>query len=133
MGHNYQTRGPELYQTVLDKYLIEQTSDYYKRKSRSWLDQDSCPSYLHKAEQCMSQEQNRVDSYLNQVTMAPLLEAVFVQVLKEHQKELLNKSTGMNHMLELHQTEGTIACQCCIPFCVGILSCYWILACVVLA
>jgi len=105
MGFNFQDSKLKLYQSELEKNLISHAGAYYKRKSRSWMDQDSCPSYLQKAEACLQNERNRVDSYLNPCTMDPLTRECYIQLLKEHQHELLNKSTGVNHLLELQRTD----------------------------
>jgi hypothetical protein len=91
----------------LEKYIIEHAGDYYKRQSRSWMDQDSCPVYLEKAERMLVQEKNRVEVYLHRNTLEPLQRECYVQLLKQHQDELLRKATGIVHLLSVNATEGT--------------------------
>ena len=40
-----------------------------------------------------------MESYLNRVTLEPLKRECYVQLLKEHQKDLLSKKTGVEQML----------------------------------
>ncbi len=92
----------------LEKYVIEHAGDYYKRQSRSWMDQDSCPNYLEKAERMLNQEKNRVESYLHRNTLEPLSRECYIQLLKHHQDELLKKATGVVHLLTVNSAEGML-------------------------
>jgi len=63
------------------------------------MEQDSCPNYLIKAEKMLAAEKNRVDTYLHRSTMEPLQKECYVQLLKQHQAELLAKKTGVEFLL----------------------------------
>jgi hypothetical protein len=91
----------------LEKFVIEHAGDYYKRQSRSWMDQDSCPNYLEKAERMLNQEKTRVEAYLHRNTLEPLTRECHIQLLKNHQTELLGKATGVVHLLTVNSTDGT--------------------------
>lgn len=70
------------------------------------MDEDSCPTYLEKAEKMLNQEKNRVETYLNRATEEPLNRECYVRLLKDHQTELLNKKTGVRQMLDTNAIEG---------------------------
>lgn len=76
-----------------------------QRKSREWMDQDSCPIYLDKVEKVLASETARVSAYLNRSTQEPLAKECYVQLLKTHQKELLRKKTGLFHLLSINAVE----------------------------
>jgi len=105
MGYNFADKKLKVYQSDLEKFIVEHAGDYYKRQSRIWMDQDSCPNYLEKAEKMLNEEKNRVDTYLNRNTLEPLLRECYVQLLKAHQMDLLTKNTGVVHLLTINSTE----------------------------
>lgn len=105
MGYKYGDARLKLYQDMFEKPMIQHAGEYYKRKSRQWMDEDSAPSYLQKAEQCLQQEKGRVEAYMNNASLDPLYRECHNQMLKEHQNELLHKATGANHMLEMKRSD----------------------------
>jgi len=105
MGQKYNNKKLAVYTADLEKYVIEATGQFYQRKSREWMDQDSCPIYLDKVEKVMAAETQRVAAYLNHSTQEPLLKECYVQLLQTHQKELLRKKTGLFHLLSINATE----------------------------
>lgn len=94
-----------MYETDFQKYLLSSSRDYYKSKSRLWMDEDSCPEYLKKAETALEQEQGRVQNYLHQSSNVPLMEACRDEILRFHENELLAKSSGIDSMLQQEQLE----------------------------
>ncbi len=42
-------------------------------QASAWIQEDSCPEYLAKAEECLRLEEERVDNYLHQSSKAKLL------------------------------------------------------------
>lgn len=105
MGYNYNSKKLAVYTGDLEKYIIENAGTYYQRKSREWMDQDSCPIYLDKVEKVLASETQRVSAYLNRSTQEPLAKECYVQLLKTHQKELLRKKTGLFHLLSINAVE----------------------------
>lgn len=49
-----QTKKLHIYTNDFEKHLIEHAGVYYQRKSREWLDQDSCPAYLEKVDRVLT-------------------------------------------------------------------------------
>ena len=90
----------QIYKEDFHKALVSETKQYYKQKSRFWLDQQSCPEYLIQAEKCVQDEEGRLASYIDKYSNDGLMTATRDEILKHHQDELLDKSTGINSMLE---------------------------------
>lgn len=90
----------QIYREDFHKDLVKQSSEYYRQKSRGWMDQQSCPEYLIQAESCIVSELDRLVAYIDKSSKEGLMEAVRNELLKVHQKELLAKDSGINKMLE---------------------------------
>mmetsp|Transcript_3443 Transcript_3443/g.6525 ORF Transcript_3443/g.6525 Transcript_3443/m.6525 type:complete len:746 (+) Transcript_3443:40-2277(+) len=105
LGQNFNNEGLKLYTDNLQNHIVKAAGAFYKFKSRAWMDQDSCPTYLEKAERMLNEEKGRVDAYLNKQTAAPLGKACYIVLLKEHQNELLRMKTGVFQMLSLNAVE----------------------------
>jgi cullin 1 len=53
--------------------------------------EDSCPDYMLKAEECLKQEEERVANYLHVDTKPKLLKEVETEILEHYESELLEK------------------------------------------
>ena len=98
-GNKLKNVGLQIYKDFNDA-LIKETKQYYKQKSRLWLDQQTCPEYLLQAEKCVTDEEGRINSYLDKYSKSGVMEATRDEILKYHQDELLGKATGIDSMLE---------------------------------
>ncbi|MEW5307923.1 MAG: hypothetical protein WDW36_010291 [Sanguina aurantia] len=83
--------GMECYEKDFEEHLLTTTRAFYKRKAADWIEQDSCPDYMLKAEECLRMEEERVDQYIHVATKPKLLKEVETEVLTTHQKVLLDK------------------------------------------
>lgn len=83
--------GMECYERDFEANLLLETAAFYKRKAAEWIEQDSCPDYMLKAEQCLKEEEERVDSYLHATTKSKLLKEVETEVLSKYESVLLQK------------------------------------------
>ena len=45
LGYSYNQQGIKLYRENLQRQIVEAAGDFYKYKSRQWMDQDRCPTY----------------------------------------------------------------------------------------
>ncbi|CEP00115.1 hypothetical protein PBRA_007849 [Plasmodiophora brassicae] len=90
----------DYYRGDLETPLIEATKSYYFAHGRAWLDEDTCPAYMVKAEAVIRSESGRVDAYLHPSTKPKLILAVQHELLQQHQIELMEKPTGINALLE---------------------------------
>ena len=90
----------QIYKEDFHRSLVAETKQYYKQKSRFWLDQQTCPEYLIQAEKCVTDEEGRLASYIDKYSKEGLMGATRDEILKYHQDELLKKATGIDSMLE---------------------------------
>lgn len=56
--------------------------------------EDSCPDYMRKAEECLRQEEERVDGYLHMDSKPKLLKQVETEVLANYETQLLEKENS---------------------------------------
>lgn len=90
----------ELYKEDFESEFVKTTREYYKVKSRTWMDEDSCPDYMVKAEACVEEEEGRLLAYIHPSSREALMTAARDELLKVHQAELLHKDTGIAALLE---------------------------------
>lgn len=83
--------GMDCYERDFEDHLLQDTGAFYKRKAATWIEQDSCPDYMLKAEECLKLEEERVDNYLHASSKVKLLKEVETEVLSNHQQVLLQK------------------------------------------
>ncbi|DBA74791.1 TPA: Cullin-1 [Trebouxia sp. C0005] len=79
------------YQQDFESQLLKTTAEYYKRKAAVWIEEDSCPDYMIKAEDCLKLEEERVSNYMHQSSRTSLLKEVETEILQQHQTTLLEK------------------------------------------
>eukprot|EP00967_Tisochrysis_lutea_P112359 scaffold177355_cov20-Tisochrysis_lutea.AAC.1 len=51
--------GMECYEQDFEEFLLADTGAYYKVKAAAWIEQDSCPDYMQKADDCLQKEEER--------------------------------------------------------------------------
>ncbi len=56
--------------------------------------EDSCPDYMLKAEECLKAEEERVANYLHVDTKPKLLKEVETEILEHYESELLEKDNS---------------------------------------
>jgi cullin 1 len=95
----------KVYATELEKYILDATTAYYQRTSRTWLDHDSTSVYLHKVEQVWRDESQRVAAYLDASSLAAVLGVCQLQLLNVHLTEIVRKNTGLVHLLQTNAHE----------------------------
>lgn len=82
--------GINVYEAEFEKHFIEASKEYYHQESQEFLSQNSCPSYLLKAESRISEEFLRSRNYLCQST-SPRLKAVMDnEYIEQHAKTLVD-------------------------------------------
>ncbi|KAI5059113.1 hypothetical protein GOP47_0025432 [Adiantum capillus-veneris] len=83
--------GMESYENDFEASMLEDTAGYYRRKASSWIEEDSCPDYMLKAEECLKRERERVGHYLHASSEQKLLEKVQHELLTQYEQQLLEK------------------------------------------
>ena len=92
------------YRKAFEKPFISNTREFYARKAREWIQQDSTSAFLIKAEMALHEEEARVAAYLHASTKKPLLTEVERVLLRQNQTTLLEKErSGMAALLEAKQ------------------------------
>ena len=84
----------ECYEQDFEQDMLEATSQYYKVKAAAWIMDDSCPEYMIKAEECLRQEEDRIQSYLDVSSKKKLLKRVETELLTENKDALLYKANS---------------------------------------
>mmetsp|Transcript_8359 Transcript_8359/g.21552 ORF Transcript_8359/g.21552 Transcript_8359/m.21552 type:complete len:763 (+) Transcript_8359:378-2666(+) len=89
------------YQTDFEKYLLEETSAYFRNKAIDWIQGDTCPDYLIKAERCLDLEKSRINDteslnsgYLHHTSEPRLLDAVETELLTTYETQLMEKENS---------------------------------------
>ncbi|XP_017647489.2 uncharacterized protein LOC108487615 [Gossypium arboreum] len=78
-------------QKFFEEDLLQDTSAYYSRKASSWIEEDSCPEYMLKSEECLRKERERVSHYLHSSSETKLLKKVQHELLVTYANWLLEK------------------------------------------
>ncbi|CAM9718096.1 unnamed protein product [Chrysoparadoxa australica] len=81
----------DAYTKDFEERLLANTKEYYARKSQEWLESDSTPDYMIKAENALESETHRVRNYLNAGSETKLLAVCEMEILENHEQELLEK------------------------------------------
>jgi len=98
--------GMEAYEQDFEAHLLTNTAAFYSRKASVWIDEDSCPDYLVKAEDCLKREKERVGHYLHASSESKLLKEVEKEVLAAYETQLLEKEhSGCAVLLRDDKTE----------------------------
>lgn len=94
------------YEKDFETAMLDDTAAYYARKSSFWVSEDSCPTYMLKAEECLKKEKERVANYLHSSSEQKLLERVYHELLYVHQNVLLEKeNSGCRALLKDDKVE----------------------------
>jgi hypothetical protein len=64
------------------------------------LNTSSCSEYLIKVENTIQEEKSRTEEYLHYSTLPSLMNVIYEDLLKTHQKDLLEKDTGIVYLLD---------------------------------
>lgn len=79
------------YEEDFETYMLQDTASYYSRKASSWIQEDSCPDYMLKSEECLKKERERVSHYLHSSSEPKLVEKVQQELLVVYATQLLEK------------------------------------------
>lgn len=99
----------DVYRTDFEDHYLQSSSDYYGQKAAIWLQNDSTPNYLIKAEKAFQDEKQRVLRYLNPETESKITETVTREVLSNQEDELLNKEGSGCRALMINDMKDDLA------------------------
>ncbi|GMI93912.1 cullin 1, AUXIN RESISTANT 6, INCURVATA 13 [Hibiscus trionum] len=83
--------GMDRYEEDFEADMLRDTGAYYSRKASSWIEEDSCPEYMLKCEECLKKERDRVSHYLHSSSEVKLIEKVQHELLVTYADRLLEK------------------------------------------
>ncbi|OMO49804.1 hypothetical protein COLO4_38370 [Corchorus olitorius] len=86
--------GMDRYEEDFEAEMVKESGAYYSRKASSWIEEDSCPDYMIKAEESLKKEKERVTHYLDSSTETKLIEIVQQKLLVAHANQLLEKENS---------------------------------------
>ena len=96
----------DAYKKDFEVYMLECTGEYYQKCASAWIQEDSTPDYLKKAEARLQEEEARVDKYLHVEGKSALLKEADGKLLEQHQQVLLDKQdSGLHTLLKDGRTE----------------------------
>jgi cullin 3 len=92
----------KIYEGEFETVLLEETSGYYRLESNRLITDSSCAAYLTQAYKRLSEEYERINSYLSPSTEPKLIEAMLAECLgKDHALALLTMpSSGLMWMIQ---------------------------------
>eukprot|EP01064_Diplonema_japonicum_P037079 TRINITY_DN8601_c0_g1_i11.p1 TRINITY_DN8601_c0_g1~~TRINITY_DN8601_c0_g1_i11.p1 ORF type:complete len:769 (+),score=198.98 TRINITY_DN8601_c0_g1_i11:62-2368(+) len=98
----------DVYDEELEKVLIKQTKQYYKKESVKWMAEEGGQhTYLKRAEARINEESRRADSILAPTTKGPLLKALDDELLAPHIETCLKcPDAGCEALLQSERNEG---------------------------
>lgn len=73
---------------------VETLLDNWRLQNVICLQEDSCPDFMKKAEECLKQEEERVDNYLHADSKKGLLAEVEREVLANYEAQVLEKENS---------------------------------------
>ncbi|VVA89806.1 unnamed protein product [Arabis nemorensis] len=83
------------YEEDFETFMLQDTLAYYSRKASSWIQDDSCPEYMLKSEECLKKERERATHYLHSKTEPKVIEIVQNELLVVFAKQLIeNEHSG---------------------------------------
>lgn len=83
-----------VYQADFEEPYLEATGQHYARVSQHWVEDDSFPAYMIKAEECLHAEKNRVEHCLHSSSLEKVLKVAETELLANHQQLLLEKENS---------------------------------------
>ncbi|KAL0732259.1 hypothetical protein Bca4012_008468 [Brassica carinata] len=94
------------YEDDFEDFFLQESASYYSRRSSRWIQEDSCPEYMIKAEESLKKEKERVAHYLHSGTEPKLVDIVQTHLLVLVAKQLLEKeNSGCSALLRDDKTD----------------------------
>ena len=99
--------GMEAYESDFEAFLLTETAKHYARKASLWIEEDSCPAYLIKAERCLGRgRRSAPGTTCTRSSEAKLLKEVEREALATYETRLLEKEhSGCAALLRDDKTE----------------------------
>ncbi|XP_015071797.1 cullin-1-like isoform X1 [Solanum pennellii] len=79
------------YEKDFEEFMLKDSAVFYSKKASDWIASKSYEEYMLKAEECLNDEERRVQSYLKDGSKHKLLEVVKYELLAVHASKLEEK------------------------------------------
>ncbi|XP_049347673.1 cullin-1-like isoform X2 [Solanum verrucosum] len=79
------------YEKDFEESMLKDTAVFYSKKASDWIASKSYEEYMLKVEECLKDEERRVQSYLKDISKHKLLEVVEYEFLTVHASKLEEK------------------------------------------
>ena len=91
----------DVYMEDFEQELLRSSRTFYQRTAADWVERESTPDYLKRAEAALEEESKRVETYLNKSTRHSLISVVEEELLANQEMALLEKEgSGCRKLLE---------------------------------
>ena len=80
-----------IYQEYFNKYFIKHTEDYYKRKTKQYINDNSIDKYITYVEEILSFENYLIVSYLNEITLKSVINKLNIILLSDKKNIIFTK------------------------------------------
>lgn len=90
-----------VYKSDFEAHFMDETSRFYKDKSRRWIETMSCPEYLKEVNRAFNDEENRLNYYLDPSSRTELLKILIEELVDANAKIAAEMpGTGCEEMLK---------------------------------
>ncbi|KAH7939528.1 hypothetical protein HPB52_013521 [Rhipicephalus sanguineus] len=101
LGHGSRS----IYEEDFERPFLAETTRFYKSRCQNYLQTMDSLAYVAKVEQHIDEEWERARQCLNESTVVPVVQVVEAELIGECMKTVLEKSSGVKHMLNNWMTE----------------------------
>jgi len=93
--------GKDVYVDDFETHFLAESAKFYQTESQEFINSNSCPEYLKKAESRLKEEESRVTHYLDQSTSPKIKDVVEKELIAKHLKRLVEmENSGLIAMLK---------------------------------
>ncbi|GBG23893.1 Cullin-3A [Hondaea fermentalgiana] len=92
---------PTVYEDDFEAAFLAETQKFYRHEANEYMQINTCPDYVHKAEKRLEEERARAKTYLQPSTEAKLIRIVSEEMVAKHAEHLVSMpNSGCRAMLE---------------------------------
>jgi hypothetical protein len=77
LGQQESTNSRAYYESQFESHFLRETGDFYRRASQKFLAENSASVYVRKVNECLTEEVQRAERYLDEITEAKVIHVKF--------------------------------------------------------
>uniref|UniRef100_A0A914CCA3 Cullin family profile domain-containing protein n=1 Tax=Acrobeloides nanus TaxID=290746 RepID=A0A914CCA3_9BILA len=94
----------DYYERVFEEPFLNETQEYYREQSQKFLEQNSASVYVRKVNECLVEERQRAERYLDKKTEEKVIDVLKSELIRKHMTEIVEmENSGMVHMMVNNQ------------------------------